>query len=186
MPPKTSAYPRAKNDTYFSPPGVVAPLLRAVFVEAGIVWEPSAGAGALVDQLHDAGHEVLASDLVDHGRPDIEPRIDFLLEQRMPLGVSGLVTNPPFSLADKFVRHALRLRVPLVAMLLPVKFIAASGPRWELTRQVSDVVLLGRLKMRPPGTADQKKNPMVDFAWVVFRPGEPQVAQRWHNSKVKS
>ena len=47
-------------------------------------------------------------------RTDLQQGVDFLLEQRQ---VDNIMTNPPFGLADRFYRHALRLAQRKVVML---------------------------------------------------------------------
>ena len=182
MPKMTSGYERERDDFYPSPPGVIESLFRFVPFGDGRIWEPAAGDGALVDQIRAAGRECVGTDLVDRGRADIEPRVDFLFE-RAPLA-SSIITNPPYKLADQFIRHAIDIGVDRVALLLPVKWLAGTGPRWELTRHVTDVVLMGRLKMLPPGAIDLGKNPTTDFAWIVFRREHDRAPViRFHNAR---
>jgi hypothetical protein len=64
----------------------------------------------------------VASDLVDYGCENATSRVDFLLEQTAPRGVSFILSNPPYKNADAFVTHALRL-VPRVVFLLPLSFL---------------------------------------------------------------
>lgn len=184
MPPKTSSFTRERDDFYRSPDGVIEPLLRYAPPPAGAVWEPAAGDGALVDQLRGAGVTVAASDLVYRHRDSILTPVDFLLEYRLLNGAQSIITNPPFKNADDFIAHSLRLGAVYVAMLLPLKWLGATGPRWALTRHVTDAILLGRLKMLPPSSVDKGHSGTVDFAWLVFRQ-EPSTAPtiRFHNAK---
>jgi hypothetical protein len=96
-------------DLYSTPPEATRALLDAVALPS-CVWECACGKGAISKVLESAGHHVLSTDLNDHGFGD--PRIDFLLEPRNSIIDStkwAIVTNPPFKLADEFVRHALTL-----------------------------------------------------------------------------
>ncbi len=85
----------------------------------GPVWEPARGDGAIARELSNAGLDVVATDLNDrgHGRR----RVDFLMEYK-PLG-REIVTNPPYSLANEFIRHALSLRADKVVMLMRLAFL---------------------------------------------------------------
>jgi hypothetical protein len=112
-------------DLYETPPEAVRALL-SVESFTGPIWEPACGPGAIVRVLRDAGHLVIATDLVEYGCPDSTARVDFLLEQRAPEGVTAIVTNPPFMHADAFVRKALAL-VPRVTMLLRLAFVEGQG-----------------------------------------------------------
>src|SRR3989304_715775 len=70
---------RERNDFYPTPPEATRALLGVErFVDA--IWEPACGDGAICRELHAAGYEVEASDLIDRGYG--EARVDFLMEQR--------------------------------------------------------------------------------------------------------
>jgi hypothetical protein len=86
------------------------------------LWEPACGPGAIVRVLRGGGHDVHATDLNDWGCPDSVARIDFLMEQRAPVGVEAIITNPPYMIATKFVAHAVSM-VRRVYMLLPLQFL---------------------------------------------------------------
>ena len=108
-------------DLYQTPVVAVEALLRVEALPHRL-WEPAAGRGAIVNVLRAAGHEVLASDLVDYGDPTHFARRDFLLERKVPDGCQCIITNPPFRLAGEFVAHALDL-YPRVVMLLRLAFL---------------------------------------------------------------
>ena len=106
-----SALATRGDDLYETPPEAVRALLRVEPLPQRI-WEPCAGRGAIVRELAAAGHEVCAMDLVAYegADPGIESGIDFLMEHRAPPGFACIVTNPPFKLADAFIRHGLTAR----------------------------------------------------------------------------
>ena len=72
------------------------------------------------------GHRVFGSDVADYGNPTHFYGRDFLMERKAPEGTEAIVTNPPFMLANEFVRHALTL-VPRVIMLLRLAFLEGTG-----------------------------------------------------------
>ena len=95
------------DDLYETHPVATRALLCAENLPARI-WAPGSGRGAIVNVLRDAGHFVVATDLVDHAMNDQEcPGVGFLMEPRAPDGVQAIVTNPPYKLAAEFVRHGL-------------------------------------------------------------------------------
>src|SRR5262245_51680934 len=100
-----------RNDLYETPPCATLALLQMEQLPKRI-WEPACGRGAIVNVLRAHGHDVVASDLVDYGVP-ITPAgyfgVDFLLERHAPKGTEAIVTNPPFSHAEEFAVHALKL-----------------------------------------------------------------------------
>ena len=115
------------DDLYETPACAVEALLRVERVPH-TVWEPCCGPGAIVKVLREAGHAVVASDLVDWGCPSSTSRIDFLMEMKPPGDVGGIVTNAPFKLATEFVEHALDIGVPYIATLHLLTFLE-SGRR---------------------------------------------------------
>jgi hypothetical protein len=87
-----------------------------------VIWEPACGRGAIVQVLREAGHTVIAHDLIDYGCPDSQGGIDFLTATAAPSGCDAIVTNPPYKFAGEFAAKALTL-VPRVYMLLRLAFL---------------------------------------------------------------
>ena len=123
-------------------------------------------------ELVRAGHEVCAMDLVAHAGadPGIETPIDFLMEYRAPSGFDDIVTNPPYKLADEFVRHGLTL-VSRVVVLLRLVALEGTGRSdlidWHLRR-----VWLGRERLpmmhREGWAGPRLTSAGAPFAWFVF------------------
>lgn len=110
------------NDLYETPPEAVHALLKAESLPNHI-WEPACGPGSIVDVLRCAGHDVLATDLVNYESASQNAHgWDFLSERTLPEGIQAIVTNPPFKNASEFVAHALHL-CPKVIMLLRLAFL---------------------------------------------------------------
>lgn len=135
------------------------------------VWEPACGNGAISKVLAAAGSDVASSDLRDRGYGS--PNIDFLACTD-PVA-RDIVTNPPFSLADAFVRKALELTAPsgdYVAMLLRNEWDAASS-RDDLFVPGSRFRAKLILTERPRWIPGTKMRPRHNFAWYVWA-GTPQ------------
>ena len=122
-----------KDDLYQTYPGMVVGLLD--YLQAigrpmpHHLWECACGPGSIVQVLRSRGHTVHATDLVDYDTvdgasrcPDSEHGIDFLMERQARIDTEAIITNPPFKLANEFVRHALFL-APRVIMLLRLGFL---------------------------------------------------------------
>ena len=78
--------------------------------------------------LRGAGHTVIENDIVDYGQ-DQDSVQDFLDFERGPdRRIDAVVTNPPYRLAQQFVRHALTL-CPRVFMLLRLTFYESERRR---------------------------------------------------------
>jgi hypothetical protein len=162
------------DDLYETPVEATLALLRAEKLPRRI-WEPACGRGAIVNVLRAAGHEVVASDLVDYGVPITAPgywRNDFLMERQAPEGTEAIVTNPPFKLVEQFIEHALEL-CPLVVMLLRLAFLEGKKQR---RCRILDSGALARVhvfrsrlpRMHRDGWSGPRAESSIPFAWFVF------------------
>jgi hypothetical protein len=156
-------------DLYQTPACAVHALLRAEQLPHRI-WEPACGPGAIAKVLRETGRFVVARDLHDWGCPESESGINFLQETRPPAGVTAVVTNPPFKLADLFVAHALLL-VSHVYMLLRLAFLesARRTPILESGRLARVHVFRDRLPMmHRHGWNGPRASSSTAYAWFVF------------------
>ncbi len=159
------------DDLYETPEEATRTLIRVETLPPAI-WEPAAGRGAIVRMLRAAGHTVIASDLVAHpgADPGIMTPVGFLLEYRAPPGCDCIVTNPPFKLADQFIRHGLQL-VDRVIVLQ--RLAALEGARRDdlLAHHLVHVwVGIERLPMmhRDGWTGARTDTGTAPFAWFEF------------------
>jgi len=158
-----------RDDLYETPVTAVEALMRVETLPHRI-WECACGPGSIVGVLRTAGHSVVASDLVDYGCPDSESRIDFLMESKARVGVEMILTNPPFKLADDFVRKALDL-CPHVVMLLRLAFLES-----ERRADILDGGSLARVHvfrkrlpmMHRSGWNGPTATSSIAFAWFVW------------------
>lgn len=139
------------------------------------IWEPACGDGRLARVLEWHGFEVIATDLREypgygHGG------LDFLTETpqdkwgwRLP-EIDAIVTNPPFSLAEEFIRRA-HLFTPNVAMLLKQTFWNVGGrSRGLWFDHMPDMEL--KLTWRLAFLASERGNsPLMDCMWNVWHSG---------------
>jgi hypothetical protein len=160
-----------RDDLYETPACAVRALLAVEEIPSGTIWEPACGPGAIVRVLRAAGHEVWATDLVDYASPDQDAHgIDFLMESLAPDSIGSIVTNPPFKLADEFVRHAL-LICPHVYMLLRLAFLES-----ERRSEILDNGWLRRVyvfrerlpMMHRAGWNGPRASSALAFAWFVW------------------
>lgn len=171
---------RQQDDFYRTPPWCTEALLR---VEPGMpsgIWEPACGDGAISRVLAEAGRHVWSTDLV--GRGYGFARRDFLLEYAMPGDIGGIVTNPPFKLADDFALHALeRLRVPYLAMLLRLAFLEgmARGAALFTPHPPARVWAFGKRPTLWRGDEVAGTGGSIAYAWFVWDgltlPGETRL-----------
>ena len=152
---------RSETDFYPTPPEVTEALLRVLDLPKTIrVWEPACGEGDMVNVLRRAGHSVLATDL-SYGQ-------DFLTE---PLAeCDWIITNPPFSVSDKFIERCAEHKKPF-ALLLKSQYWHARK-RYDLFQRIKPSVVCP-LTWRPdflfkkPG---KRGAPLMDVMWCVWEP----------------
>jgi hypothetical protein len=158
-----------RDDLYETHPVAIRALLEVEAVPARI-WEPACGPGAIVRVLRDAGHEVVATDLVDYGCPESVSGVDFLMETRAPDNVGAILTNPPYKLAGRFVAKGLEL-CPVVIMLLRLTFLesAARAAILDGGQLARIYVFSNRLPMmHRAGWTGPISTSATAYAWFVF------------------
>jgi hypothetical protein len=157
-----------RDDFYPTPPAVVRALLAVEELPQPPekILEPFAGRGAIVDELRIAGHDVIASDLIDYGIPNQHARWDFLMEWRAPPGVTLILSNPPYKIAADVVEHALTL-CPCVIMVLRTLFLESQGRQKLLRRHCTRVhVFSDRIDgMHRDGWTGKRSSPRMSLAW---------------------
>lgn len=122
---------KERKDDLYETPAICVTAAHAAGVFDGLdgaIWEPCAGRGAISRELRALGFDVIAQDLVDYsGRDDsIATGIDFLMERSAPQGCAAIVTNPPYKLADQFIRHGLTLAPRVIVLLRAMAIEGAS------------------------------------------------------------
>jgi hypothetical protein len=169
MSQRVSGYARRPDDDYPTPAWVVEAIAAHLRRRALDLWEPAVGKGALAAALTLAGFRTCATS------------DDFLRYAAPPRPVDAIVSNPPYGvggrLAAAFVRHALGLDVPVVAMLLRVDFDSGKT-RSDLFRDnpsfATKLVLLDRIKW-----FDGPSAPSDNHAWFIWdrrHEGAPSIA----------
>jgi hypothetical protein len=147
----TSGYERVEHDLYETPPWCTEVLLRHVVFKKDIL-EPAAGRGAIAKVLEANGYRTTCNDIVDWGLSDCRI-VDFLTTKCTP-AACDIVTNPPYNLAEEFVRHALRItkRGEKVAMLLRNEWDCAFNRADLFTDEPFKLKIVGRCGL--PGLQD--------------------------------
>jgi hypothetical protein len=163
------------DDLYETPACATRALIRTgILDQFPRIFEPAAGRGAITRELRAAGWYVLAHDLVDYeGRdPDIRSGINFF-SAREVVCLDAIVTNPPYRLADHFVRKGLELGVPVVVLL---RLMALEGAgRADIMAHLRHVFVgIERLPMmhREGWTGSRLKSGSMPFGWFIFHPGK--------------
>jgi len=153
---------RAEADFYPTPPECTEALALA-FPElfGSLCWEPACGDGAISRVLNARGVKTYDTDLrqTGFGRGGVNA-----LTHR-PEGISSIVTNPPFNLAEQFIRHARAFNVPFAMLLKSTYWHAAS--RQALWRDTGPAAVCPML-WRPNFAPERGKSPTMDVCWTVW------------------
>lgn len=185
MSQRDSGHARKERDLYETPSWVTEAFCQHLWRSnwgIGMVWEPAAGSGKMVDVLKKYvdgdGHCIVGSD-VEPLRTDVR-QIDFLKVKDFPSsdfgGFGAIVTNPPYDKATEFVEHSLKLADTvdhgvLVAMLLRTDFDHAKS-RSHLFRDcpafMRKLVLTRRITWFEPEPGAKGKSPSFNHAWFMW------------------
>jgi|SRR5262249_10771414 len=146
----------------------------------GTIWDPACGIGRIVAAARGAGYPTIATDLVNRGCLWFDGLVDFFDSPRMP--AANIVTNPPFTVCDQFVRRALELVDGKVAMIWLARRLNAA--RWLQDTPLARIYLLTPRPSMPPGhvllAGEKPGGGTQDFCWLVFsraHKGQPEL--RW-------
>ena len=92
-------------------------------------WEPACGEMHMAKPLGEYFGQVRASDVHQYGDNEL---IDFALTGATEEGADFIISNPPFRLAEEFIRVGLDRANEGVAMLLRSAFLEGGGAIWQL------------------------------------------------------
>ena len=181
---KSHLWARDQHDWYVEPRWVSERLFAVESFE-GVIWEPACGIGRIVDSAINARVRCVASDLIDRAAGRFMAPIDFLRCNLPWPDCYGIVSNPPFKIAEAFVKHALELAPKKVAMLLPANWVQGDKrSRWLETTPLARVYFITPRPSMPPGTVVaagvKPGNGIQDYAWFVWSRGHIGPADiRW-------
>lgn len=166
-----SGYDRIEADHYNTPHENLNCLLQHVNIHEN-VWECAAGKGNLSERLHEFGHTVWSSDIIDYGFDDRFTLANFLEQSALPdPSIRAIVSNPPYfeDMPEQFIRHALRLMKPVkgqVAMFLRNEYDCSKG-RMDLFAlpPFHKKIIVTK---RPRWVEGSKGSPRHNYAWFVW------------------
>lgn len=171
--PRSSGYERTLNDHYVEPGWIVDALLDAEPFE-GTIYDPACGGGNIPLRCRARGMESVGSDLVDRGFGET---IDFFLVNEQH---DNIICNPPFSLAQKFVEHALERTSKKVAIIQRLAF--AEGQKRRLffeSTPISRILVSSRRACMPPGVGF-KEGQEAEWGALPNQPGRGgAIAYAW-------
>lgn len=173
---------REENDYYATDPVAIDKLFdnltTGYFSEH--IWEPACGEGHLSKRMMERGKIVRSTDLMHRGCG--LGGTDFV-EQYEPWG-GDIITNPPYSLAEKFVRKSLEL-VSVgckVAMFLRIQFLEGIARKEFFSQYPPRYVLVfsKRVKCAINGDFENTGASAACYAWFVWEKGYAGATEvRW-------
>jgi hypothetical protein len=166
------AFERVSGDRYYTEAWVTEALLDRVRFR-GTIWEPACGRGDMVEVLRRYGYRVVASDIAGAELGCGGARAaDFLTTPPLCTGEFSIVTNPPYTLAEQFIRAALRLTRAgggMVAMIMRNEYDCAASRRDLFERRAFTTKLV--LTRRPKwvdALAPHSASPRHNFAIYLW------------------
>lgn len=174
---------REQHDYYATDPKALEMLLE-LETFGNDVWEPACGEGHLSKVLRDHGFNVKSSDLINRGYEGAEV-LDFLhtpvqTEQR------DIITNPPYKIAQEFVKHALDISADgtKIAMFLKLQFLEGKSRRefFDKNPPAKVYVSSSRIKCAKNGDFESIGSSAVAYGWFVWEKGyKGDPAIKWFN-----
>lgn len=125
--------PKMKNnspDNFQTPPEALDCLLPYINRQ-WVIWEPAAGKGNIVNVLVNKNFRVFSSDIIDS--------VDFLTADPEP-SVDCIITNPPYSIKEKFLARCYQLGKPF-ALLMPLTTFDGKARRALMRQHGIEVIL---------------------------------------------
>lgn len=172
-----SAQARELNDFYATEPKAMELLLENERFKPSI-WECACGQGHLSKVLLANGYKVLSTDLVNRGYGISGVNFLTVPKGKLNLTDTDIITNPPYSLAQDFVEHALDLLPDggKVAMFLKLTFMEgkARKPLFVAAPPFRIYVSSSRLKCAKNGDFtiyDKGASSAVAYGWYVWIKG---------------
>ena len=180
-------------DDFPTPPWATRALFEYVLPACDIdaapltVWEPACGRGLMAFVIAEYARRCIASDVHDYGYrsgsvhdyigsftgegPDTAPA---------PPGIDAIITNPPFRLADAFMRRALSI-ADFCALLLPTRY-SEGVARYRNVFEPHPPAIIGYFVERVPmhrGRWVPHGSTATAYAWFVWRRDGKRFPSLW-------
>lgn len=159
-------------DNFPTPPWATRALLEHVIADAGpfrklSCLEPACGAGHMAKPLKEYFGRVKASDIHSYGYGSVA---DFLSAPVQAGSVDWVITNPPFRLAEDFIKRALIVARQGVAILARTVFLESVGRYREIFEQTPPAKFAQFTERVPmvKGRLDAKASTATGYAWIVW------------------
>ena len=149
--------------------------------EAPGIWECAVGSCNLFDELLRLGYDVIGTDIKDRcGREPKEMlNIDFLktdISFTMEHSIGIILTNPPYSLATEFIKHALEILPDngLYIAFMNISYLAGQKRFTEvyINGTLREIYIFSkRVECWRNNDKTRQTGSMANYAWYVFQKG---------------
>lgn len=167
--------PRDSLDDFPTPPWAVRALMEYiidpdrldVLTDERSCLEPACNRGFMSRTLSEYFKSVTSSDVADYGFGTVR---DFLEEPYPALSFDWVITNPPFRLAEKFVREALDVASEGVAVFVRTQFLEGVGRYNRLFKEARPTFVFPFSERVPlvKGRVDPNATTATAYMWIVW------------------
>jgi hypothetical protein len=158
-------------DDFPTPPWATRALIEHILgtdnVRGLTCLEPAAGRGYMARPLNEYFSDVDAADAYNYG---VYPLRDFLTYPYESQSHDWVITNPPFRLAEEFVKRSLFVAKRGVAILARTVFLESVG-RYNSIFRHSPPSIFSQFSERVPmvkGRVDPKASTATGYAWFIW------------------
>jgi hypothetical protein len=164
--------PSDSTDYFPTPPWATRALCEYIIGDENLknssCLEPACGGGHMSEPLKEYFRTVRSSDAHDYGYGTIK---EYLSSDYRAGEFDWVITNPPFKLAEEFVKKSLEIADYGVAMLVRTVFLESVG-RYKRLFQPSPPSIFAQFVERVPmvkGRVDPKATTATGYAWIVWK-----------------
>ncbi len=149
------------------------------------VWEPACNRGHMAEPLAENFGEVISSDICDYRWAGQQATCDFLFPQSQPEAAARanwVVTNPPFRLAEQFIRRSFDLpNWRGSAFIVRTSFLESVG-RYEALFCSNPPAIIAQFSERVPmvkGRLTKTGSTATAYCWLVWAEGHAGTRFIW-------
>ncbi len=184
----------SKIDDFPTPPWATRALIEQVLKKAvGLtdlhqmsVWEPACNRGYMAKPMSEYFKTVYATDVVNYGWSGQQQEWDYI-STMMPncIGtndVDMVITNPPFSKAEKFIKRSMFVPGTRVVAMLCRTGILESNRRYKKIFSIHPPSYVAQFVERVPmlqGKVDPKASTATAYCWLVWVVGVKDTRLSW-------
>ena len=160
---------RVIRDFYTTNPEAVRKLIRCHYhgsLPKGRYLEPCVATGNIADVIKKCGSEVVGVDIEDYGYPGTI--VHNFLDWQTDEVFDGVITNPPFMLAEQFIRKSLSLikEHGEAIFFLKIQFLEGEKRR-KLFEELPPRWIYVNTKRVPTWAENQKVDPQTGKPWAT-------------------